>query len=158
VIELWRSLPPAAGAGTAEGFDPAEALARVCGNAAILAELASLFLEDGPLRLGEIRSALGRGDALALRRAAHTLSGSASSLAARPTQEAAARLELLAQAGDLAGAAEQLPALEDALGRLWPALARLVEEAAARPPLPRNTIKDRTPLPWRRLPIQEFSP
>src|SRR5207302_9706692 len=123
------------------------------------------FLEDGPRPLGAVRAAVRVGDAGALRRAAHTVGGAAGSLGARASHEATARLEAPARAGDLAGAAARLPALEGALSRLWPALAGLVEEAAlaarpapapahltpqARPGAerPRTTIKDHTPLPW----------
>ena len=129
-------------------LDRAEALGRVCGNSALLRELAGLLLEDSSKWIGEIREALRAGDAAGLRRAAHTLRGSVSNFGARPTEEAAGRLEALARAGDLPAAAEGFRVLEGALAGLRAELAELVETRAPAP-------RDRTPLPWRRPRIQE---
>jgi HPt (histidine-containing phosphotransfer) domain-containing protein len=98
--------------------------------------------------MGEIREALRAGDAAGLSRAAHTLRGSVSSIGARPSEEAAGRLEALARAGDLPAAAEGLRLLERALAGLRAELAALVDTGVAAP-------RDRTPLPWRRPRLQE---
>jgi HPt (histidine-containing phosphotransfer) domain-containing protein len=135
-------------------FDRGEALTRACGNGALLRELVALFLEDAPRWLWAIRSALHSREQDRLWRTAHTLLGSAASLSARATQEAARGLETLARAGDLAGAAEALPALESALDRLLPVLGEVAEDgpAGADGSVPPNQP---TPLPWRRSLLQE---
>lgn len=137
-------------------FDRGEALARVCGNLALLRELAALFLEDAPCRVRAIRSALQTRDAGWLWRAAHSLQGSAASLNARAVRETAARLVALGRSGDLVAAAQLLPTLERALDRLRPALAELAED---RPAADGSTPPDRpTPLPWRRPTLPESCP
>jgi HPt (histidine-containing phosphotransfer) domain-containing protein len=130
-------------------FDRAEVLERVCGSLALLHELIGLFLEDSSLWLREIRAALRAGDAARLARAAHTLRGSVSSFGARPSEEAAGRLEAFALEGDLPAAREGFRALEGALAGLRAALAELLQTPAPR---------ERTPLPWRRTRIQETAP
>ena len=64
------------------------------------------------------------GDASALKSAAHTLKGAVDNFAARPTFEAAWRLENLGRNGTLADASQALSALEKELDRLEPALWR----------------------------------
>ncbi len=59
----------------------------------IVREVATLFLEDAPRRLAALRGALGRGDAVAAAREAHTLQGSAASLGAAPLARLCAVLE-----------------------------------------------------------------
>jgi HPt (histidine-containing phosphotransfer) domain-containing protein len=66
-----------------------------------------------------------RGDAVALRRAAHSVKGSVGYVAAGPAAEAAQRLEQLATAGDLTGVGEAVARLEGAIHRLTPALVAL---------------------------------
>ena len=132
-------------------FDRAEALTRVCGNLALLRELAELFLEDSPRWLGDIRSALRSGDAAALRRAAHTLRGSVGSLGSRLAEQAAGQLESLAHAGDLAISRESFCVLEGVMAELWIVLSELVEGRG-------SALSDPTPLPWRRPQIQEPAP
>src|SRR5262249_18861063 len=134
-----RPLPLEDAPGKRAAFNRAEALERVCGNSALLRELAGLFLEDSSQRVGEIREALDAGDAAAVRRAAHTLCGSVSSFGASSAQEAAGRLEALARAGDLPAAVEGLPVLERALAGLRAELAELAASRAAQP-------RDLTPL------------
>ena len=68
-------------------------LNRLGGDHELLAEMASLFLEDGPRILRETRAAITRRDSKALERAAHTLKGSASNFTSHSVCEAALRLE-----------------------------------------------------------------
>jgi two-component system sensor histidine kinase/response regulator len=145
-----RPLPPEEAVASCAPFDRAEALQRVCGSLALLRELAGLFLEVSPKWMGEIRQALLAGDAAGLSRAAHTLRGSVSSFGARPSEEAAQRLEALARAGDLRAAAEGVRVLEGTLAGLRAELAELVQTRAASP-------RDGTPPPWRRPRFQEFA-
>jgi CheY-like chemotaxis protein/HPt (histidine-containing phosphotransfer) domain-containing protein len=99
-------------------LDKAAALARVGGDAALLATLVGVFRDDAPKQTAEARAALASGDAARLRRAAHTLKGAASTFGAAEALAAAARLEELARAADLS-------ACPCALGRLEAALRRL---------------------------------
>jgi len=93
--------------------------------------LAALFLEDSPLRLSEMRTALEAGDLPSLQRAAHTLKGSAGSLCGRRTAEAALRVEQFAEEGDLAQARQATAALGEELGKLEQALAKLAATRSA---------------------------
>jgi two-component system sensor histidine kinase/response regulator len=123
------SLGGSAGAAPAV-MDRAEALARVGGDTKLLRELAQVFLEAAGPQLADVRTALERRDMQAVRCAAHALKGSLGTFAARPAFEAAARVERLARAGDLAGAERALPALEEALATLQPVIAALAASAS----------------------------
>lgn len=104
------------------------ALDQVGGNEAILAELAGIFVTEYARHLEEMKRAIGHGDTTLLRRAAHTLKGSAAVFLANSTVEAALRLENLAREGDLEDVNEAFAALERAADELLPALK---EKAAA---------------------------
>jgi len=66
---------------------------RVSGDAALMAEVIRLFLEDLPARLAAIEDAVTGRNAAALRAAAHVLRGSAGNLSAGALSEAARVLE-----------------------------------------------------------------
>ena len=104
------------------------ALEQVGGNEAILAELAGLFVTEYARHIEEMKRAIGHGDSTLLRRAAHTLKGSAAVFLANSTVEAALRLETMAREGDLEDVNEAFAALERAADELLPALK---EKAAA---------------------------
>jgi signal transduction histidine kinase/ligand-binding sensor domain-containing protein/CheY-like chemotaxis protein/HPt (histidine-containing phosphotransfer) domain-containing protein len=93
-----------------------EFMATTDGDTEFAGELLEMFIESGDAVLRDIRDALQRGDASAVRQGAHSLKGSSASMCARATSEAAALLEAAARAGDLG----KLAALE----------ARLRAEAA----------------------------
>jgi PAS domain S-box-containing protein len=115
--------------GAADVLNRGELLDRVGDDRALLREMVQAFLDSGPEMLADARRAAGRPDALALQRAAHTVKGALANLAAPAAAAAAERLEALARDGDLAPAAAACTALEDAVERLKPALARLLDEA-----------------------------
>jgi HPt (histidine-containing phosphotransfer) domain-containing protein len=71
------------------------------GDAEFAGELVQMFIESGDAVLRDIRDALQRGDAPAVRQGAHSLKGSSASMCARATSEAAALLEAAARAGDM---------------------------------------------------------
>jgi HPt (histidine-containing phosphotransfer) domain-containing protein len=104
-------------------FDPQAALTRVGGDEDLLRELTAVLLADSPGWLKDARSAAARGDAAALRRAAHTIRGAVGYFGAAEAAAAAARVEELGRAGDPADAVAALPLLEQALDRLTAALA-----------------------------------
>jgi HPt (histidine-containing phosphotransfer) domain-containing protein len=85
-----------------------EFIANTDGDVEFAGELVQVFIESGDAVLRDIRDALQRGDAPALRQAAHSLKGSSASMCARATSEAAALLEAAARAGEMS----KLAALE----------------------------------------------
>jgi PAS domain S-box-containing protein len=115
----------------AEVLDKAEALGRVGDDVELLKELVGLFLESCPRQLAELRQAVARRDAPALRRTAHALKGAVGIFGARAAVAAAQRLETMGRAEDLTHADAACAALEEALARLEPALADLVAGARA---------------------------
>jgi HPt (histidine-containing phosphotransfer) domain-containing protein len=74
------------------------------GDEDVLREAAGLFLEDGPRLLAGLREAVDRGDATAVREAAHTLEGAAANFGAHDVCEAVRGLGTLAREQGLAGA------------------------------------------------------
>jgi two-component system sensor histidine kinase/response regulator len=96
--------PDTANDSSPETFDRAAALARVGNDEALLFDLAKMFSTEIPKRLSTVRDALEKNDAESLRRAAHSMKGSLSAFAANRATEAAARLEQIAQSGNLSGA------------------------------------------------------
>ena len=102
---------------TAPPIDEIELISRLHGDKELAAEIVRLFGEECSRLLPDIRIALDRRDPAALRRAAHTLKGAASTAAAVGITEAAALLEVLAAEGDF-----------DALEGAW---LRVTAEASA---------------------------
>ncbi len=74
-------------------FDEDALRHRLSGDAALMADVIHLFLEDLPKRLDAIKDAVTGRDAEALRQAAHALKGSAGNLSAGGLAEAARELE-----------------------------------------------------------------
>jgi HPt (histidine-containing phosphotransfer) domain-containing protein len=70
------------------------------------AELLDVFLEDAPVRVDAIRSAIDDGDTATLANEAHTFKGAAAVLEAHEVGSCAHALELLARGGRLDGAAD----------------------------------------------------
>ena len=99
------------------------ALEQVGGDMEVLNDLIELFYVESPKLMTEIRTTLAAGDSVALRRAAHTLKGTAAVFAAKRTVTSALRLELMARAGELESAPEALQTLEADIKQLTQALA-----------------------------------
>lgn len=99
-------------------YDRAAALARTGQDEELLAEVTTLFLDDVPERLQELREALTAGEAQRLERVAHGIKGAAANLAAEATRSAAATLEQVGKAADLDEAAAVLTKLEEEVERL----------------------------------------
>ena len=112
-------------------FDPNVVLRRVDHDHELLREVASLFFEDTPRLLAEVRHAITRGDGKALERSAHTLKGSISNFGARVASEVALNLEQMGRQGDFTRAAELFGQLEEQIALLIPALEALLREKAA---------------------------
>ena len=88
------------------------------------------FLSDCPRLLGDLRAAIACGDGAALEQAAHSLKGAVANFAAAAAVEAAARLEQMGRARDLAFAEAGLARLEAELEHLNRALADLPDALA----------------------------
>ena len=107
-------------------FDKAKAVQQIGGDEAFWIEVVETFLEEWPVLQEEIERAIGTADATTLRRAAHTLKGSADILSAAPTRAAAMALESLARDGAWDKVPEAASALEEEIERLLPALRGLI--------------------------------
>jgi len=98
------------------------ALDWVGGDAALLAELTTLFLEDLPGRLAEVREAVMAEDAERTARAVHTLKGPLGSFRARRAVELAEQLEAMGRTRRLTAAPEIFAELERELTAVAQAL------------------------------------
>jgi PAS domain S-box-containing protein len=120
-------LPPSAGS-----WDWSSALEGVGGDRELLKDLMNAFLEEGPLTLQNIRTAVQQGNGPALRMAAHKLKGSIRYFGPSRAAELAQELERLAQAGDLADAPQMFAQLEHEIKLFLPELSAFrVAEAQA---------------------------
>lgn len=81
--------------------DRAVALQCMAGDEDLLRELAGLFVQECPRQLEELSNAIGRGDAVGARRAAHTIKGAVGNFGAHSTVVLADRIESLAKTGAL---------------------------------------------------------
>ena len=91
---------------------PAEVLARVGGDRALLAEISRLFVDDAPQHLKKIREAIDTRDGESLRRAAHGLKGAAANFDADGVVAAARTLEEIGRSGEFDGHDAAWQALE----------------------------------------------
>lgn len=126
-LDARRNISPcaasAAGPYAAEPpFNRTEALAYLKGEERFLTEMVTLFLQESSQLLVTVRQAIAAGDASTLQRAAHTLKGALTYVAAHPAQRAAQRLEALGAAGNMAAATPALAQLESEMERLTSAL------------------------------------
>ncbi|HEV3474125.1 MAG TPA: response regulator [Actinomycetota bacterium] len=96
-------------------------------------EIAVLFLNDTPTRLETLRAATLSGDAGGAEDAAHYIRGAAGNLGAAGLRDLCGRVETLARAGDVTGAAELLDQLDAEFARVRAALRDEIarEEAAS---------------------------
>ncbi len=120
-------------------FEWDAALESVGGDEAMLRELAQLFFVECPKLMQQIREHIASEDGPELRRAAHTLKGSAHVFGAEEAAGAAHRLEEIGREGfdgeisrteAFADAEEALALLEDEVARLLPALRERVAASA----------------------------
>jgi HPt (histidine-containing phosphotransfer) domain-containing protein len=86
--------------------DLSEALSRLDGDAVLLAELARLFLEEGPKLLASLQTAVNERNAAGIETYAHSLKGSISYFGATHAHQFASALERKGRECDLAGVDE----------------------------------------------------
>ena len=111
-------------------FEWDAALESVGGDEAMLRELAEMFFAECPKLMQQIREHIASADGPELRRAAHTLKGSAHVFGAEEAAEAAHRLEEIGREEAFADATEALALLEDEVARLLPALRARIATGA----------------------------
>ena len=115
------------------------------GDEALFREVVGLFFEDCPRLLGQIREAIASDDGPTLKRAAHTLKGTAGHFAAPGVVAAVTRLEEAGHARSCRGASADLDALVSALDLFFDDLGNFAPEIP----------------PWRdgaALGVQEYQP
>jgi HPt (histidine-containing phosphotransfer) domain-containing protein len=96
-----------------------DAVEGVGGSEDTLRELIGLFFEEAPRLLQQMTAAADEGDSVGLRRAAHTLKGSARLFAAHATADAAFAVETLANEGRLDEATEAITTLQTEVDGLF---------------------------------------
>ncbi|HKF52101.1 MAG TPA: ATP-binding protein [Candidatus Acidoferrales bacterium] len=122
--ELFRAIEDCCSHGVSgsvpapKSIDELEILERCQGNRKLLAEIIELFGAGSTELLQEMDSAVTRGDAAALAKAAHTLKGSIGNFSSGPAYVAVQMLEACAQNNDLALARKSLPSLSVAVQQL----------------------------------------
>lgn len=72
-------------------------------NGEFLREIVSIYIEDTPKRLAELKSCLASGDATTFTRAAHTIKGSSANVGAQLLKATAERLEAISRRDGLGG-------------------------------------------------------
>jgi PAS domain S-box-containing protein len=99
------------------------------GDASFVRELISTFLNDAPGLVGTLRTSLEQGDLEELRRAAHTLKSNGRTFGATELAALSEELEVSAQTGTLAGAADLITRVEREYTRVEGALEAVAVKA-----------------------------
>lgn len=105
-------------------------LERFAEHPELLGELAAIFLEDGAIRMAAIRAGVSRRDAGAVQAAAHALRGSVANFEATRAVDAALKLELMGEGGDLTGVEEAFADLQLVMEKLNIELEGFVGESS----------------------------
>lgn len=114
-----------------EIVDPkAQARLQEWGGPKLLAQMIRLFLENAPNRLDQTRKGLAEGNARDAERGVHSLKSSAANVGAMRVSALAARMEDLANVGDLAALGTLLPELEAEYAAARERLAVILESTA----------------------------
>jgi CheY-like chemotaxis protein len=124
-------LAPSAPASVEPAFEPAEILARVDGDRALLAELVDIFRDEAPRMLAELRRCFEAGNPRGVQDAAHALKGCVGNFGALAAADAALALEHLGRDEDLQVAGPRVAELEREVERLVGGLVRMVVEVTA---------------------------
>jgi histidine phosphotransfer protein HptB len=96
-------------------------------SAGFLKELIDIYLQDTPVRLAEIVTALATQDATAAMRAAHSIKGSSSNFGATGLAALAHQIELQGKTGNLTETAATLGTLRGEYDRVAAALTALTQ-------------------------------
>jgi HPt (histidine-containing phosphotransfer) domain-containing protein len=126
--------PSSTAAAAGDPWDWSKALATVQGSEELLREIIEAFLEEVPRQFEAMRRAIEESDAALLRRAAHTVKGSARYFGADQASDLAMRIESLATGGDPKDAIPAVELLEREIARITPLLSsRLALDSEAMP-------------------------
>jgi HPt (histidine-containing phosphotransfer) domain-containing protein len=109
-------------------WNQAELLERVDNDRELVRELLAIFKEDFPQTIGSLEAAVSSGDLKNSGSLSHTLKGMLSNLGGARAAAAAARLEELAGAGEIAALRGAFDDLEREAGRLLPELDAYMAE------------------------------
>jgi len=90
-----------------------------------LREIVSIYIEDTPKRLADLRSCLASGDAGGFTRAAHTIKGSSANVGAQVLKGIAERLETLSRKEGLGGVSGLIDSCEAEFERVKAELRRI---------------------------------
>jgi len=91
-------------------------------GADFIGELLDTYFQDAPGLIAEMHQALGRGDAMAFSRAAHSFKSNSASFGAMGLAAQARELEYMGRDGNLTGAGEKLDSLQVSYDRVQMAL------------------------------------
>ena len=105
------------------------ALEHVDGDSRLLADLASIFIEDCPRLIGEVHRCMEKGDSAALERAAHSLKGRLAFFGMERERELALKLEMSGRQAELSDAGCLLAELEGAIETAMPEFETLADNA-----------------------------
>jgi CheY-like chemotaxis protein/HPt (histidine-containing phosphotransfer) domain-containing protein len=108
-------------------FDLTMAMRMVADDRELLRTIAGMFLEQGPMRVQAVRVAHGNDDPATIERSAHSLKGAAAALALPRLHAVAGEVELAGATEDLAAVDTLLPELDRVLGDASRALRRELE-------------------------------
>ena len=110
-------------------LDKVELMERIDNDFEFLAETLEVYKNDYPELISQMRKALSQQDLTGLGAGAHTLKGLVSNFAAHTAIASAAKVEAMANPGELSEAEQALAALERECNRLEHALEELVQQS-----------------------------
>ncbi len=114
------------------GIDWGVAMASVQGDEDLLREIIEAFLEEAPKQVAALDQGMAAGDAVVVRRAAHTIKGASRYFGVQGIVDRALRVETLASNGELAGTQAAIADLKAELERIVPQMrARLASMSTA---------------------------
>ncbi len=99
-------------------FDRAGLLDRLAGDEELAQKILGTFLDNMPVRIRDLRTALDPKDASAARMAAHAIKGMAANISAEAMRSLAEKMEKAARSGDLEWIRERMGKLEEKLEEL----------------------------------------
>jgi HPt (histidine-containing phosphotransfer) domain-containing protein len=114
-------------AGTALDRDVLDQLREDLGGTAALREVIRSFLDQTPSVLSTLRDAVERADVPSIRRAAHMIKGTSSTLGARALSEQCAEIERIGQSGYISDAGSRVIAVEASYRTIEAALKAEIE-------------------------------
>lgn len=92
-----------------------------------LREIVSIYVEDTPKRIADLKACLASGDAVTFTRAAHTIKGSSANVGAQVLRGIAERLEVISRKEGLGGVSGLIAECEAEFERVKAELARIAK-------------------------------